>query len=52
MRIVCKSRDWHVAIDEMWEEEEDYITCPECERELAPDAVECFNCTAIDYLEE
>jgi hypothetical protein len=56
MRIECKARDLHAAINDAWERERPEVTCPEvtcpeCDSRLS-EAGRCWDCTASDYLEE
>jgi len=37
---------------EVLEREDEPNTCPECERDLEPDAIECPGCTAGDHQDE
>jgi len=39
-------------LQEVLEREDEPNTCPECERDLEPDARECRDCTAGDHQEE
>lgn len=48
MKLQCKARDLHDAIDAAWSRE-----CPECGgTQLSEDGMRCWDCSAGDYLEE
>ena len=52
MRIECKARDLHAAINDAWERERREVTCPECDGTRISEDGRCWDCTASDYLEE